>query len=192
VKKMNFNLNLSDIIKAPLKIIVGVTIAFGIILFAPDIVVKRLYMVSLRDKYGFIIAIVFLCFLSITIVGLSTLLWDKSREILLNKKALNNAKKNLKKIDNYKAAIIYSLYKEDNHTAELPLNNGAVRWLEHLMIIGKVTNQVFTMDFENLRFPYMLQPWVITELDINRELMMRFEDAYYKNEKAGFGRFKRL
>ena len=60
------------------------------------------------------------------------------------------------------------------------------------MIIGKVTNQVFTMDFENLRFPYMLQPWVITELDINRELMMRFEDAYYKNEKAGFGRFKRL
>lgn len=189
---MNFNLNLSDIIKAPLKIIVGVTIAFGIILFEPDIVVKRLYMVSLRDKYGFIIAIVFLCFLSITIVGLSTLLWDKSREILLNKKALNNAKKNLKKIDNYKAAIIYSLYKEDNHTAELPLNNGAVRWLEHLMIIGKVTNQVFTMDFENLRFPYMLQPWVITELDINRELMMRFEDAYYKNEKAGFGRFKRL
>lgn len=90
---MNFNLNLSDIIKAPLKIIVGVTIAFGIILFAPDIVVKRLYMVSLRDKYGFFIAIVFLCFLSISIVGLSTLLWDKSREILLNKKALNNAKK---------------------------------------------------------------------------------------------------
>lgn len=180
---MNFNLNLADIIKAPLKIFVGLVIASGILLFAPDIMIEKLYMVDFREKYGFIVAIVFLCSLSISIVGMTTMVWTDYREKNLTKKALKNAKEQLNQIDDYKAAIIYDLYKEDNHTDVLPLNDGAVRWLEQLMIIGKATSQYPVADLQNPCFPYMLQPWVVSELDTNNELKIKYKEAYSRIER---------
>lgn len=177
---MNFNVNLSDIIKAPLKIFIGLFIATGIVLFLPDNLAMKLYMVDFRNKYGFVISLVFICSFTISVVGGVSTLWSKNKEKRLTKKALKNAKENLKKLDDYKAAIVYELYKEDNHTSELPLNDGAVRWLEQLFIIGKATSNYPVWDLTNPIFPYMLQPWVVSELDNNEELRNKLKVANKK------------
>lgn len=174
---MNFNVNLSDIIKAPLKIFIGLFLATGIVLFIPDSIAQKMYMVDFRNKYGFAISLVFICSLTISIVGGISTFWSKNKEKRLTKKALKNAKKNLKKLDDYKAAIVYELYKEKNHTSELPLNDGAVRWLEQLFIIGKATSNYPVWDLTNPVFPYMLQPWVVSELDNDEDLRIKLKNA---------------
>lgn len=178
---MNFNVNFADIIKAPLKVFIGLFIATGIVLFLPDSLATKMYMVDFRNKYGFVISLVFICSFTISVVGGISAYWSKSKEKRRTKRALKNAKEGLKKLDDYKAAIVYELYKEDNHTSELPLNDGAVRWLEQLVIIGKATNNYPVWDLTNPVFPYMLQPWVVSELDSNEELRNKFKDA---NEKT--------
>lgn len=174
---MNFNVNLSDLIKAPLKIFIGLFIATGIILFLPDSIAIKMYIRDFRNTYGFIISLVFICSFTVSVVGGISVIWGKKQEERTKERALKNAKKNLEGLDDYKAAIVYELYKEDNHTSELPLNDGAVRWLEHLFIIGKATNNYPVWDLANPVFPYMLQPWVVSELDGNEELRNKMKSA---------------
>lgn len=175
---MNINFNLADLIKAPLKIFIGIMIASGIVLFSPEIVISKLYMLDFRKQYGFAIAIVFLISFSVSMIGMVTTFWSWYREKSLTRKAIKNAKACLKGMDDYKAAIIYELYTLDNHTDVLPINDGAVRWLEQLLIIGKATNQYPIMDMQNPVFPYMLQPWVVSELNSNKELKEKYQSSY--------------
>lgn len=83
-------------------------------------------------------------------------------------------------LDDYKKTIVYLLYNEDNHTHELPLNDGAVVFLENMMVIGKTTSQYFVDDITNPMFPYSLQPWVIEKLQNDEELLASFEKAVEK------------
>ncbi|RUT63948.1 hypothetical protein C1149_04945 [Clostridium botulinum] len=90
------------------------------------------------------------------------------------------AKKRLNDLDTYQKAIIYGLYSENNHTAELPLHDGAVNFLEYSMMIGKATTQYMVLDLNNACFPYMLQPWVISKLQKDTELLSSFKQSFNK------------
>lgn len=70
------------------------------------------------------------------------------------------------------------MYIEEDHTEVLPLNSGAIVYLESMLVIGKVTNQYFVDDITNLTFPYMLQPWVIEKLQNDNELLLSYKEAY--------------
>lgn len=69
------------------------------------------------------------------------------------------------------------LYKEDNNTSELPLNDGAIVFLEHWMVIQKANGQYFVDDLTNPMFPYFLQPWVVNKLNEDEDLLISFEKA---------------
>jgi len=69
---------------------------------------------------------------------------------------------------------------EDNYTEELPLHDGAIRTLEHNLMIGKAANQYYTDDLNNAVFPYMLQPWVVEKIKENNELEKSFKIEYEK------------
>ena len=69
------------------------------------------------------------------------------------------------------------LYKEDNNTSELPLNDGAVVFLEHWMVIQKAASQYAVEDLINPRFPYFLQPWVVDKLNKDENLLLSFKKA---------------
>ena len=89
--------------------------------------------------------------------------------------------------NDYQKAIVYSLYMEDNHTGELPLHDGAVKLLKQNIIITETTNQYAVSDLNNAVFPYMLQPWVIEELQKDNELLSTFHKAFNKmNDKYKF------
>lgn len=47
-----------DFLKLPPYILGALAVASGILLFLPDKVIKKLYMIEFRDKYGFTIGII--------------------------------------------------------------------------------------------------------------------------------------
>ena len=89
---MNINFNLADLIKAPIKIIIAIMLSSGIILFSPEEVVSKLYMVDFRNNYGFFISIVFLITFSISLTAIMANVCGNFRELYLAKKLMKNAK----------------------------------------------------------------------------------------------------
>lgn len=173
-------LNIMDFLKLPTKIMVAIALATGMILFLPDSLISKMYMDEFRNEYGFIIGAVFVVSISILTIGVIISIYNYFYERHKQKRIKENSGKLLASLDDYKKTIVYLLYNEDNHTHELPLNDGAVVFLENMMVIGKDTNQYFVDDIINPMFPYLLQPWVIEKLQNDEELLSSFERAVEK------------
>ena len=174
---MSIDLNIADFFKLPVKIFAAIAIGAGLILFFPDPVIEKLYLTEFRDSFGFIIGLIFI--VSISVVGVAIIIACYS--LLSNKLLFNKTKKTREKhinnLDDYQKAIVYTLFEEINHTGELPINDGSVRWLEQNMIIGKATNQHFISNLENPEFPYMFQPWAIEYLKEHKDLLDKMKKA---------------
>lgn len=184
---MNLDFNLADFFKLPTKIMFAIALASGLILFLPDSIVTKMYMVDFRNKYGFAIGLLFLISFSILIVTVLVSIYKYFSHLYFMKKFRATAKPRLQGLNDYQKAIVYGLYMEDNHTGELPLHDGAVKLLKQNIIITETTNQYAVSDLNNAVFPYMLQPWVIEELQKDNELLSAFHKAYNKmNDKYKF------
>lgn len=175
---MNLDFNLADFFKLPTKIMFALALASGLVLFLPDSIVTKMYMIDFRDKYGFVIGLLFLISFSIIVVTFFVGVYKYFSHLYFMKKFRATAKERLQKLDNYQKAIVYGLYMEDNHTGELPLHDGAVKLLKQNIIITETTNQYAVSDLNNAVFPYMLQPWAIEELQKDSELLSLFQIAY--------------
>lgn len=173
-------LNIMDFFKLPTKIMVAIALATGMILFLPDSLISKMYMDGFRNEYGFIIGAVFVVSISILTIGVIISIYNYFYEMHKQKRIKENSGKLIASLDDYKKTIVYLLYNEDNHTHELPLNDGAVVFLENMMVIGKTTSQYFVDDITNPMFPYSLQPWVIEKLQNDEELLASFEKAVEK------------
>ena len=174
---MNITTNLMDFFKLPIKIIGALAIASGIILFLPNEVIDKMYMMSFREKYGFSIGILFIVTTSILLVSFIILVHKHFSKKYYKKKFEDSAPKRLKELSQYQKVIIYDLYKNNSYTDELPIGDGAVRTLEHGCFIVKTVSQHLT-DMDNPMFPFMLQPWVVDELNKSQELANDFQMAY--------------
>lgn len=170
--------NFMDFLKLPTKIMVALGLASGMILFLPDSIIVRMYMGEFREKYGFIIGSIFIISLCILIITSAIAIYNVFKEKYISKKVKKNSEKFLVSLDIFKKAIVYGMYIEEDHTEVLPLNSGAVVYLESMLVIGKVANQYFVDDITNLTFPYMLQPWVIEKLQNDNELLLSYKEAY--------------
>ena len=67
---MKVDFNLADFLKLPTKIMFALALASGMVLFLPDNIVAKMYMVDFRNKYGFAIGLLFLTSFSILAVTL--------------------------------------------------------------------------------------------------------------------------
>ena len=128
---MKFDVNLADFFKLPTKIMFAIALASGMILFLPDKIVSKMYMVDFRNNYGFAIGLLFLISFSILVVTLLVGCYNYFHDKYSLKKFKATAKERLQKLDDYQKAIVYDLYIEDSHTDELPLHDGAI----HLSLI---------------------------------------------------------
>lgn len=180
---MNFDFNIADFFKLPTKIMASLAFASGLLLFLPDSIVTKIYMTEFRNNYGFIIGLIFITSFAILFVTLLIFIYKYLHYKYLVKKFKATAHEKLQKLDDLKKALIFDLYRIDNHTDELPLHDGAVNFLEQNMMIGKATNQYFVSDFNNACLPYTLQPWVIEELQNSSELHSSFQLACKRIEE---------
>lgn len=171
------DLNIMDFFKLPTKIMAAIALAAGMMLFLPDTLISKIYLNEFRNEYGFVIGTTFIVSISILIIGIIISIYNYFYQIHKNKKIKENSEKVISSLDDYKKTIVYYLYIEDNHTNELPVNDGAVVFLENMMIIGKAASQYPISDISNPMFPYLLQPWVIEKLQCNEELLLSFKKA---------------
>ncbi|MGX9933485.1 superinfection exclusion B family protein [Virgibacillus salarius] len=175
---MKIDFNISEILNLPTTIMAALSLASGILLFSPTSILEQMFMLEFRDKYGFIIGIVFIVSVCILIVNL---IYQTAKSISNAKAKRNfyaNAEKRLQRLNNYQKAIIYALYQEDNRTLPLPLHDGSVLELEQNYMIGKATSQYMVSDLNNALFPYLLQPWVSEELSNKSSLLSEFSTAF--------------
>jgi len=175
---MKIDFNIKEILTLPTTIMAALSLASGILLFSPTAFIERMYMLDFREKYGFIIGIVFIVSISILIVNLIY----KTSTSISNAKSRKNfyatAERRLQKLNGYQKSIIYMLFQQDNRTFPLPLHDGAVLELEQNLMVGKATSQYFVSDLNNAVFPYLLQPWVVDELNNKANLLSDFRRAY--------------
>jgi len=176
ITKMNFDIK--EILTLPTSIMAAISLASGILLFSPEILLKKLFMMDFINKNGFILGIVFVVSISILIVNIIFSCAKSFKNAKARKQFYATAEKRLRKLTSYQKAIIYLLYIQDNRTFELPLNDGAIRELEQNKMVGKATTQYMVSDLINPVFPYLLQPWVANELSKKGELLDEFLRAY--------------
>lgn len=175
---MRFNFNITDFLKLPTKIMFSITIVSGMILFLPDHIVAQIYMLEFRNNYGFAIGLLFLTSFSKIIITLIIGIYKYFNNKYLTRKLKLTRKKILQKLEKYHKAIVYFLYMKDNHTSVLPFHDGAVKYLKQNAFIVETADQYIVDDVNNFILPYILQPWVVEELQNNKELLNCFSIAY--------------
>lgn len=180
------NFNITDFFKLPSNVMSAISLATGIILFLPDKLLKKMYMIEFKNKWGFIIGVTFIISTSILVIGILSNICKSLYNKYSNFKFKKNSNKLLSSLDMYKKTIVYMLYKEHNKTSELPLNDGAVVFLEHWMVIQKAASQYAVEDLINPRFPYFLQPWVVDKLNKEEGLLLSFKNAAEQQLKNYF------
>ena len=72
---MSVDFNFADIIKLPIRIIAAIAIGTGLILFLPDSIIDRLFLLSFRDSFGFVIGLVFIVSVSIVSIAFIILVY---------------------------------------------------------------------------------------------------------------------
>lgn len=182
---MKVDLNITDILNLPVKIMSALSLASILMLVLPTEFLEILHLTSFINKYGFIIGLVFIVSLSILIVTLVIQIFNFISEKRKLKLFYKNAEARLRKLTPYEVCIVLSLFEKENYTNLLPINDGAVRKIESEMIIGKATNQYLISNLNTAKFPYLLQPWVVNELKEKPELFAFFEktaNIFLRNE----------
>lgn len=71
-----------NLLKLPAKVMFAIALASGLVLFFPDHVIQKMYMVLFKNKYGFTIGIVFYISLSITVVSFLAFIYNFCKPIL--------------------------------------------------------------------------------------------------------------
>ncbi|KYD05317.1 superinfection exclusion B family protein [Bacillus atrophaeus] len=174
---MNIDFKITELLTLPAAIMTAISIASGILLFSPLAFLDKLFMLGFREKYGFIIGLVFLLSVSILIVNLIIQTFKTISKNKIQKEFYATAEKRLRELTILQKAIVYELFKQDDRTLPLPIHNGAVIELEQNLVIGKAASQYFVEDLNNASIPYHLQPWVSGELNSKPELLYDFEEA---------------
>ena len=165
-----------ELLKLPPTILSAISLVTGLILFFPDKLIEKLYMSSLREKYGFIIGTIFLLSTVMLIVMLINYFYKKIRDKFSNKKMIKNQIKYLKELDKTKTNFIKEFIKEKSHTLTVCMNDGNVIELDHFGIISMAgRTQPVDIDFDNsIYVKYFLQPWVLKRINQDEDLKKKF------------------
>lgn len=180
---MKIDIKLTDILTLPNIILLSLAIVTGLILFLPHSIIETLHLVNIRQDYGPIVGVLFLLFSTLWLVNTINSLIKIVRKTRNKKLFFDKADERLLSLNDYQKIIIYHLYSQHNYTFNLPVSDGAIIMLESEFMIKKIEGQYLIEDLNSARIPYVLQPWVIQELNKNLDLLNHIVKVY-KDEKA--------
>lgn len=162
-----------DFLKLPPRILGALAIASGLLLFLPDAIIEKLYMINFRNTYGFVIGIVFVVSVSILAVFIIVIAVKRIKEKYDNKRLKKGQIAYLKQVDDKKAELIRHLLNTPTHTAMLSMHSGIVVELQHFFVISPA-GSTHVVDMTDPKINYFLQPWVIKQIDSDPELKVKF------------------
>lgn len=162
--------------KLPPNILFAISFTTGLILFLPEDILSKMYLINFRNKFGFIIGILFFLSVSILIVFILSYIIEKIKNKIKTHKYKKRRIEYLLRIDKSKTNLIKEFIKNETHTLSLPMNNGSVLELEYLKIISTAGNtQLANYDYDDVYLKYFLQPWVLDLIINNDELKKKFK-----------------
>lgn len=150
------------LLKLPPKLLLGVAIASGLLLFLPDIIILRLYMDGFKEKFGFFVGIAFIVSISILVSNLIVVLWKKGKKKYYDKRWERKRKNLLKNLEPEDKEVIILMLNDPDKTAMLPINNGTVIKLRSYKIITPAGSNHLINPLD-MRIPYFVQPWVVKD-----------------------------
>ena len=165
--------NFIDFLKLPPRILGALTIASGLLLFFPDAVLTKLYMIDFRNKYGFALGITFVVSASILLVIFAVKITKSIIEKRDSKKIIEAQTKFLKRLKGDKVEFIREMIQEPTHTAMLPMHDGLVIEMNHYHVISPA-GQTHMVNMIDPEINYFLQPWVIERIDEDEELQKKY------------------
>ena len=130
----------TDFLKLPPNILSAVSLATGLILFLPEKILKKMYLINFKDKFGFIIGIVFLISISILFIFLLTFVIKKIKNKIDDRNVKKGRIKYLLNADKSKTNLIKEFIKDKTHTLSLPMNDGLILELQYFGIINAAGN----------------------------------------------------
>jgi len=170
---MNVNLDakgISETIKElPYKaIMLIISIISALLIFLPDVALKKMFLLDLRNKIGTFLGIIFIFSVCLTAYFFIS---PKVRDRRI-KKALSGkqAKKKIEELTDTEKRIIVYMYHNQGEHINLPRTSSAVIHLKSLLMISEASSigsQVLTVQL----FPYFLQQWVIKSIEENPDLL---------------------
>lgn len=175
---MKLDLKIFDFLTLPIKTLASLSLASGILLFSSNYILKKLHMIDFMNKYGFYIGIIFLVTFALCLVTWINSLLESLIILRKKRKFFAEAKGRLLELTILQKTIIYELYSQDNHTLELPIHDGAILTLSNQKIIGRISDTVAVSDINDIRMPYLLQPWVVNEINKNADLLSNLAAAH--------------
>jgi hypothetical protein len=161
---------LIGLLKLPPKLLLGVAIASGLLLFLPDIIILRLYMDGFKEKFGFFVGVAFIVSISILVSNLVVVLWKKGKKRYYDKRWEKKRKNLLNDLEPEDIEVITLMLNDPDKTAMLPMNNGTVIKLRSYKIITPAGSNHLVNPLD-MRIPYFLQPWVVKEIKNNPDIL---------------------
>ena len=159
---------ITKIFKTPY-LLITLALASGLILFLPNDIISKMYMLDFRNNYGFILGLIFWFSITLLIVIIGVKIYKKYERKRINKKLGEGIKRTLTNMHNsVEIEIITEMLQEDDYTLELPINSGVVVKLQNCFIISP-TGRTHYVDMENPCMPYFLQPGVFKAIESNVE-----------------------
>lgn len=150
---------ISEIFNLPMKIMVALCIASGLILFLPNNFIDKLYMAKFRNDFGFVIGLIFIITVAIILCNLAVKLSNFFFNKIRLKKLRENRKKFMDNLSQEEKELIKEIDNKLDKTVELPIHNGIIIKLQNANIITPTANE-FYVDFEEPIIKFFLQPWV--------------------------------
>ncbi len=165
---------ISKFIKTPY-FLITFALSSGLILFLPDDIINKMYMLDFRSQFGFILGLIFWFSITLVIILLVFKVYKRYENKRLNKKVQEGIKRFLLNMKNKaEIEVITQMLKENDYTLELPINSGVVLKLQHYYIITPAGNSHF-VEMNNPCIPYFLQPGVFKAIEGNKELQKKFK-----------------
>lgn len=127
--------------KLPKRIIFGICLLCGLLLFSKDSVLSRLAVFDFKTKYNFWIGIVFLCALTISIMNLIEIVIVCFKKRKDNKKRKDQIANRMKSLDSDELSVIREFIIQKKNTVEMPLEDSTVVSLANEGVLTQVSNQ---------------------------------------------------
>ncbi|GAE48415.1 super-infection exclusion protein B [Mesobacillus boroniphilus] len=102
-------IDIKELLTLPPKILAALAVGTGLILFLPNDIIDKLYLVLFKEKFGFVLGITFTVSVSILLMSAIVFIINSILSSWLSKKRIQQYKQNLFKLNMYEKSIIAAL-----------------------------------------------------------------------------------
>jgi hypothetical protein len=143
-------------------------LVLGVLLFAPEGLLRRFGLAEFADDYRPYVGVLFLLSSAFLISAVVAFLWEFAVEWLDEGLTVRNGRRRLQNLTPADKEVLRAYVEGDTRTRYFTINNGVVKGLEHEGVLYRASNLG-----RGSTFPYNLQPWAWEHLKAHPELLAR-------------------